>query len=86
MTLGGGVAGMAPVRIRFWIETVAAIAAGLLAVLTIFVPDWIEFTGWDPDHHSGAAEWWVVVVLAVIAVAAGVTARLEWRHATATSS
>ncbi len=77
---------MAPVRIRFWIETVAAIAAGLLAVLTIFVPDWIEFTGWDPDHHSGAAEWWVVVVLAVVAVAAGVTARLEWRHATATSS
>jgi hypothetical protein len=77
---------MASLRIRFWIETVAAVAAGLLAVLTIFVPDWIEFSGWDPDNHSGAAEWWVVVFLAVVAIASAVAARLEWRHATATSS
>src|SRR3954451_8217958 len=77
---------MPAVRIRFWIETVAAVAAGLLAVLTIFVPDWIELTGWDPDHRSGAAEWWVVVVLGVVAVAAGIGARLEWRHATGTWS
>jgi hypothetical protein len=77
---------MAGVRVRFWIETVAAVASGVLAVLTIFVPDWIEVTGWDPDNHSGAAEWWVVAALAVVAVASAVAARLEWRHATATSS
>jgi hypothetical protein len=77
---------MEKLRIRFWIETVAALAAGLLAILTVLVPDWIELTGWDPDHHSGAAEWWLVVVLGVVAVAAGVTARLEWRHSIATSS
>lgn len=77
---------MAVVRKRMWIETGAAVVGGLLAVLTIFVPDWIEFTGWDPDHHSGAAEWWLVVVLAIIAVASAVAARLEWRHAAATSA
>jgi hypothetical protein len=77
---------MASVRIRFWIETVAAVAAGLLAVFTAFIPDWIEFTGWDPDNHSGTAEWWVVVFLAVIAVASAVAARVEWRHATAASA
>jgi hypothetical protein len=77
---------MENLRTRFWIETGAAVAAGVLAVLTVFVPDWIEFTGWDPDNHSGAAEWWVVGILAIVAVAAGVTARLEWRHAAATSA
>jgi hypothetical protein len=77
---------MEKVRIRWWIETVAATVAALLAVLTAFVPDWIEVTGWDPDHHSGAAEWWLVVVFAVIAVASTVAARLEWRHAAATSA
>jgi hypothetical protein len=77
---------MEKVRTRWWIETVAAIAAGLLAVLTAFVPDWIEWTGWDPDHHSGAAEWWLVALFAVVALASAVAARIEWRHATAASS
>ena len=77
---------MSAVRIRMWIEVVAAVLCGLLAVLTAFVPDWIEATGWDPDHHSGAAEWWLVGLFLVIALSAAVAARVEWRHATATSS
>jgi hypothetical protein len=76
---------MSAVRIRVWTETTAAVLGGLLAVLTAFVPDWIEVTGWDPDHHSGAAEWWLAGLFLLIAVAAGVAARVELRHA-ATSS
>ena len=46
---------MEKVRIRWWIETVAAVASGLLAVLTAFVPDWIEFTGWQNGVNSNFA-------------------------------
>jgi hypothetical protein len=77
---------MAAVRIRWWVEIVATVVGGLLAVLTAFVPDWIEFTGWDPDNHSGAAEWWLAGFFLVIALACAVAARVEWRHAVTASS
>jgi hypothetical protein len=73
---------MKNLRVRFWVEAGAAVACGVLAILTIFVRDWIEFTGWDPDNHSGAAEWWIVVFLGLVAVVSAVAARVEWRHAT----
>jgi hypothetical protein len=48
--------------------------------LTIFWHDWIEvLTGWDPDNHSGMAEWIVVVGLLVAAVIMGLAARRHWR-------
>lgn len=67
-------------RARFWLEIVAAVASGSLAVLTVFWHDWIEVTGWDPDRHSGAVEWFIVAVLAAVAVIAAVLARVEWRR------
>jgi len=37
---------------------------GVLAVLTIFWPDWIEaLNGFDPDQHDGTVEWLIVIAL-----------------------
>jgi hypothetical protein len=39
---------------------------GFLYVATPFSPDWIEIiSGWDPDQHSGAVEWIMVIALLV---------------------
>jgi DMSO/TMAO reductase YedYZ heme-binding membrane subunit len=72
---------MHPVRrTRFWVESAAGSACGVLAVLTVFWQGWIEgLTGFDPDHHNGSFEWAIVVVLLVVCVAAGSLARAEWR-------
>jgi hypothetical protein len=69
---------------RARLEMAGALCAGILGVLTIFWRDWIEIlTGWDPDNHSGAVEWIVVVGLLVAAVAMGLAARRHWRLPTA---
>ena len=37
---------------------------GILAVLTIFWPDWIEaLTGFDPDQHDGTVEWLIAIAI-----------------------
>ena len=71
---------MRVLRRRFWIESVAAVASGVLAIVTLFWRDWIELTGWDPDEHSGSVEWLVVAALALISVVAAILARVEWRR------
>lgn len=76
---------MSTTRTRFWIEMGASVGSGVLAVVTLFWRDWIEVTGWDPDRHSGALEWMVVVALALVSVSLAVTARVEWRREVATS-
>jgi hypothetical protein len=69
-----------PTRFRARLETVTALSAGILGVLTIFWHDWIEaLTGWDPDHHNGSFEWLIVAGLLAIAVIAGFMARHHWR-------
>lgn len=76
---------MNKLRMRFWFHSVSAAALGALAVLTTFVPDWIELTGWDPDQHSGTLEWAIVAVLGAAAVASTTAARREWRRRVATT-
>jgi hypothetical protein len=69
-------------RARFWLEGVLASMCGLLALLTLMWRDWIEaFTGFDPDHHSGALEWAILAVLLVLFVVSTRAARVEWRRA-----
>jgi hypothetical protein len=64
------------------IETGLAVVAGALAVVTLFWPTWIEtLFGVEPDAGSGEAEWWVVAVLALVAVMSGILARRDYRAA-----
>ena len=67
-------------RLQAKLETGVAIVAAALLVLTLITREWIELlTGWDPDGGSGALEWGIVVVLAVIAVGLSLRARSDWR-------
>jgi hypothetical protein len=66
---------------KFLGEVGLAGLSAALALLTAVWPDWIEEVfGFDPDHHSGEAEWLIVAALAAVAVIGAVLARNEWRR------
>jgi hypothetical protein len=68
--------------IRFWLQAGFATCTGVLLVLTLAVPRWIEvlFEA-EPDAGSGSTEWLAVAALAVAtAVAAGLGVR-TWQVA-----
>jgi len=68
-------------RRRFWIEAGLSVLSGVLFVLTLVVPDWIEAVfRVDPDHSSGALEWVIVAGLLVATLAFSLLARREWRR------
>jgi hypothetical protein len=74
-------------RHRFWIESVFALATGILALVTPVFPDWIEvLTGWDPDQHDGSVERYIVVGLFIITVILFALAFTEWRRTPRTVS
>jgi hypothetical protein len=61
---------------RFWIEGVLALGSAFLALATLVWRDWLEIVfRVDPDRHSGAAEWTVVVVCGTIALVFAALAR-----------
>lgn len=71
-------------RRRFWLETGLAALSGGLGLLTLVWRDWLEgLFGWDPDRHSGAAEWYIVAVLLAAAGILSLAARRELRVAAA---
>jgi hypothetical protein len=49
--------------------------------VTLFWHDWLEVTGWDPDRHSGSAEWAIAAVLLLVALVLGALARRDYRPA-----
>lgn len=65
-------------RRRFWVEAALSSVTGLLFVVTLFWHHWLEVFGFDPDHGDGTVEWVMVSGLALMSVASGVTARIEW--------
>jgi hypothetical protein len=71
-------------RLRFWIEWPLALIGLLLAVLTMFIPDWFErlFEA-SPDNGSGEFEWLISVGFLLFAVVMGVLARREWHRSSA---
>ena len=70
----------------FWIETGLAGLTGLLCIITLFWPDWIEaISGWDPDQHDGSVEWMIAAGLLALTVLIGAAAMSEWRRSAATA-
>lgn len=66
-------------RARFWFETVLAIAAAALAVLTWIDPEWIEtLFGVEPDAGNGVAEVAIVLAFALTAAISSGLARRDW--------
>ncbi|WP_223281054.1 ABC transporter permease [Streptomyces antnestii] len=60
----------------------AAGLCGLLFLVTLIWPNWIEAVfGVDPDQHSGALEWTVVAVALCATLTFSLLARGEFRRA-----
>jgi hypothetical protein len=71
-------------RTSFWLSTAGAAISTVLAIVTLFLPAWIEaIFGVDPDRHNGSLEWVIVGVLLVAAGVLGSISRGEWRRASA---
>jgi hypothetical protein len=69
------------IRERFWFEAGVMSVCGILAVLTVIWPDWIEaLTGFNPDNQIGSFEWMIVAGLFVVGVLAGFAACAELRR------
>ncbi|MFJ9824012.1 ABC transporter permease [Streptomyces sp. NPDC101160] len=68
-------------RPRFWAEVVLGSISALLFLVTLVWRDWIEVLfGVEPDAGSGALEWLIVAVTALVAVLCALGARMEWRR------
>lgn len=71
---------MKPSKVKVRLETVLAVFAGALGVLTLFWPAWIEaLTSWDPDRHNGSFEWLIAASLLVLSAAVSLLAVLHGR-------
>jgi len=65
---------------RLRIETILAVVFAVLASLTAVWPAWIEALGFEPDNGDGTAEWTIVAALGILALAAALLARRDWRR------
>ena len=65
-------------------EAIAAAVFGVLAVLTLMMPNWIEAViGVEPDGGSGAAEWLIVTVSGALALILAASSARHLRRARA---
>ena len=65
---------------RVRVEIVLAVVFAVLAVVTVIWPTWIEAIFEEsPDAGSGALEWAIVGTFGLLAVAAVVLARRDYR-------
>lgn len=65
---------------RARLEAGLAALFALAAIATMIWPTWIEnLSGLEPDNGSGEAEWWLVILLGLAAVVAGLLARRDFR-------
>lgn len=69
------------VRTRVSVGRALAVVMAALALITAFIPDWIEaVTGLDPDGGNGWLERLIVVGFAAISAAAWVIAHVDARR------
>lgn len=70
-----------PVPRHIVVQAVVVGLSGLLLVLTIAAPGWIEAVfGADPDTDNGTVELLIVACLGVIFVALVALTTIEWRR------
>ena len=68
-------------RLRGRLEAALASLTGVLLLITLAAPDWIEAVfGADPDQHSGRLEWAIVLGLLGVTVLAAGAAYADWRR------
>ena len=56
---------------RYDKEIVLASSSAALALLTLVWQDWLEVTGWNPDHRDGAVEWMIAAALLLVGLLFG---------------
>jgi len=62
-------------RCKFWLESISGSITGILAIFTLFWPQWIESVfKVDPDGGNGSAEWLTVGILLTATVLLAVDA------------
>lgn len=74
------------IRRRFWFESVGALTALALSVLTLINHEWLELFGIEPDGGNGAAEWLLIAVALATTFVLGMVARREFRYAGLTAT
>lgn len=68
-------------RRRFWFEAGLSMLTGILFVITLLWPDWIEIIFQvEPDQGNGLLEWSIVWALLVATIILFLLARYEWRR------
>jgi hypothetical protein len=79
--LAGRIRAVGRVRVQIALEGVGAIAALVLAIVTLISREWIEVVfRVDPDQSSGEIEWAVVFALAACSIGLTLAARQQWRR------
>jgi len=74
-------------KMRVLVELGLAFLWATLLTMTLTWPDWIEQAfGFDPDAHSGAFEWAIVVASTVLLVSCVGLARRDFRRLRVTTT
>ncbi len=68
-------------KVRLWFEIGLAAVCVMLFAVTLIWSQWIELVlQIDPDEGSGSLEWWIMAGAALLALAAILLARADWRR------
>ena len=69
-----------------WLESGLGLLTGVLFLLTVVEPDWLETIGIDPDGGDGLVERLIVAGLALVTIALFSLASYQFGRASAASA
>lgn len=69
-----------------WLESGLGLLTGVLFLLTVVEPDWLEKIGIDPDGGDGSVERLIVAGLALVTIALFSLAAYQFGRASAASA